>query len=271
MKKIINESQLHSIIKESVKKVLKEVRVGSESFHGNNPYDWTAIGDLRTNMYYDEDDDEWNNWNDSQVERDYENAEKLGGSRRDIKGVNKAIRAKASLRESQLRRIVAESVKRVLMESGYDANKRISLYGIVPMKLKKKVELNPQLYINIYGQSEGKIYPFGTVFWIDDFLQYAYRKYCVGRGNDVVEYEMNVNERYLDLTGRYNNDLESNINSVCQDQATASKVLQIAKFGIRAVMQNGDVLRNAGFNGVIFDTRNDEPTIWLFDASDIIV
>ena len=123
----LTESQLHRVINESVNKILKEVKIGGESFHGNNPTDWAAIGDLRHNLYYDENNDEWNDWNDSQVERDYENAEKIGGSRRDSKGMNKAIRAKTRIGESQLHRVIKESVKRVLSEMSSDgADKNIN-------------------------------------------------------------------------------------------------------------------------------------------------
>lgn len=43
----LNESKLKKIIKESVKKVLKEVRYGGEEFHGNKPEDWKALTHLR--------------------------------------------------------------------------------------------------------------------------------------------------------------------------------------------------------------------------------
>jgi len=44
----LTESQLHQVIKESVKRVLKEVALGGETFHGNNPEDWSALADLQT-------------------------------------------------------------------------------------------------------------------------------------------------------------------------------------------------------------------------------
>lgn len=48
MKKIIRltESDLHHIVKESVKKVLDEVRFGGESLH-DNPTDWSTIEKMR--------------------------------------------------------------------------------------------------------------------------------------------------------------------------------------------------------------------------------
>lgn len=43
----LTESQLHRVIKESVKRILNEVEFGGESLHGNSPEDWTAIGKVR--------------------------------------------------------------------------------------------------------------------------------------------------------------------------------------------------------------------------------
>lgn len=43
----LTESQLHRVIKESVKRVLNEVAIGGASLHGTNPEDWAALGDLQ--------------------------------------------------------------------------------------------------------------------------------------------------------------------------------------------------------------------------------
>lgn len=43
----ITESDLHMIIKESVDRVLNEVKFGGESFHGNNAADWAALDHIR--------------------------------------------------------------------------------------------------------------------------------------------------------------------------------------------------------------------------------
>lgn len=49
MKKIVRltENDLHKIIKESVQRIINEVKFGGESFHGNNPEDWAAMTLLR--------------------------------------------------------------------------------------------------------------------------------------------------------------------------------------------------------------------------------
>lgn len=43
----LTESQLHNVIKESVKRVLKEIRLGDVELHGNNPEDWMAMSHVR--------------------------------------------------------------------------------------------------------------------------------------------------------------------------------------------------------------------------------
>ena len=43
----LTEAQLHRVIKESVEKVLNEIKFGGESLHGDNPEDWTAMEKLR--------------------------------------------------------------------------------------------------------------------------------------------------------------------------------------------------------------------------------
>ena len=49
MKKLIRltESDLHRIVKESVNMILKEVKYGGESLHGNNPNDWYTLSQIR--------------------------------------------------------------------------------------------------------------------------------------------------------------------------------------------------------------------------------
>lgn len=43
----LSESQLHRVIKESVNRVLNEIKFGGESLHGDNPEDWEAMHTLR--------------------------------------------------------------------------------------------------------------------------------------------------------------------------------------------------------------------------------
>lgn len=43
----LTEAQLHRVIKESVKRILSEIKIGGESLHGNNPEDWSAIENVR--------------------------------------------------------------------------------------------------------------------------------------------------------------------------------------------------------------------------------
>ena len=43
----LTESDLHKIVKESVKRILNEVEFGGESLHGNNPEDWAAMRYVR--------------------------------------------------------------------------------------------------------------------------------------------------------------------------------------------------------------------------------
>ena len=43
----LTESDLHKIVKESVKRVLNEIKLGGESLHGNNAEDWAAMKYLR--------------------------------------------------------------------------------------------------------------------------------------------------------------------------------------------------------------------------------
>jgi hypothetical protein len=43
----LTESDLHRIVKESVKRILNEIKLGGESLHGNNAEDWAAMKYLR--------------------------------------------------------------------------------------------------------------------------------------------------------------------------------------------------------------------------------
>jgi len=43
----LTESDLHKIVKESVNMILKEVKYGGESLHGNNSKDWYALSQIR--------------------------------------------------------------------------------------------------------------------------------------------------------------------------------------------------------------------------------
>ena len=57
----LTESQLHTFIKECVKRVLNEVTLGGESLHGYSPKDWNAMKVVRrgvSNAYGENDDDE---------------------------------------------------------------------------------------------------------------------------------------------------------------------------------------------------------------------
>ena len=55
----LTESDLHRIVRESVNRVLNEVKFGGESLHGNNPTDWAAVKDLRNDLadHYGEEDE----------------------------------------------------------------------------------------------------------------------------------------------------------------------------------------------------------------------
>lgn len=52
MKKMIRltEGDIHRIVKESVNRVLNEIKLGGESLHGNNAEDWAAMKYLRAKM-----------------------------------------------------------------------------------------------------------------------------------------------------------------------------------------------------------------------------
>lgn len=58
MKQIIRltESDLHRLVKESVNKILKEVKYKGHSLHGDNPYDWATMHHVR-DMEADKSDD----------------------------------------------------------------------------------------------------------------------------------------------------------------------------------------------------------------------
>lgn len=44
----LSESQLHRVIKESVRRIMNEIRLGDVELHGNNPEDWMAMRHVRS-------------------------------------------------------------------------------------------------------------------------------------------------------------------------------------------------------------------------------
>ena len=87
----LTESELKSIIAESVKDIVNEVRYGGESLHGNNAEDWNAIANLRDDRYenprefgvpYDTEED-WDNYKAFR-EKNKRNADKARSNAFDI-------------------------------------------------------------------------------------------------------------------------------------------------------------------------------------------
>jgi hypothetical protein len=131
MKKLIRltESDLHKIVKESAKRIMKEVALKGKSgktysLHGNDEESWDIMTNLRQNQKGGHGVTQYN------TSRNAKNAEEMDAKNHpNRRSLNNANRVKASLKrtsdaskdimaanESKLSRIVKESVNRILNE-----------------------------------------------------------------------------------------------------------------------------------------------------------
>ena len=85
----LTESDLHRIIKESVKKVLNEVKFNGVSYHGTNPYDWKDLADIRNKMLNPDNEESFNK-NYGKMKRNKNNAKELGWKGRNDTRLSKA-------------------------------------------------------------------------------------------------------------------------------------------------------------------------------------
>lgn len=70
----LTESDLHRIIEDTVRRIVKEVKYGGESFHGNDEADWRAMGCLRQYAVQNSKNDIERNYHRQAGERDYKNS-----------------------------------------------------------------------------------------------------------------------------------------------------------------------------------------------------
>jgi len=129
----LTESDLHKIVKESVKRIMKEVALKGKSgktysLHGNDEESWDIMTNLRQNQKGGHGVTQYN------TSRNTKNAEEMDAKNHpNRRSLNNANRVKASLKrtsdaskdimaanESKLSRIVKESVNRILKESETD-------------------------------------------------------------------------------------------------------------------------------------------------------
>lgn len=70
----LTESDLHRIIENTVRRIVKEVKYGGESFHGNDEADWRAMGDLRQDAVQNSKNDIERSYHRQAREKDYKNS-----------------------------------------------------------------------------------------------------------------------------------------------------------------------------------------------------
>lgn len=76
----LTESDLHRIIENTVRRIVKEVKFGGESFHGNDEADWLTMGNLRQNALDNSKNNIERDYNRQTRDRDYKNGMNLPNS-----------------------------------------------------------------------------------------------------------------------------------------------------------------------------------------------
>lgn len=76
----LTESDLHKIIENTVRRIVKEVKFGGESFHGNDEADWRVMGDLRHDAVLNSKNDIERNYHRQARQRDYDNSRDVPNS-----------------------------------------------------------------------------------------------------------------------------------------------------------------------------------------------
>ncbi len=117
----LTESDLHRIIENTVRRIVKEVKYGGESFHGNDEADWRVMGDLRQDAVQNSKNDIERNYHRQARERDYKNSMDVPNST--VRARNKAMEAMKSKSSTAAKYHAQKKYERANKES-MDVNRK---------------------------------------------------------------------------------------------------------------------------------------------------